>query len=339
MTRADRTTIHDVASRAGVSPSTVSRVLNNDLRYMRDSTRSRVEDAIRELGFQPNRQATALRGGRTYVIGLIISDIANPFWPTFARGVQRVARREGYQVVLSNSDWDREIELECLAMAQRANFDGLIINPGTLTREDLQTAQLPIVISGWGSRIAGFDAVSGDVGAGIEAAIAHLAALGHTQIGFTGISDEPTYGHDRLKDFQRAMELQGLTVRPELCVAAIYAQDGGRSALDQLLLADPPPTAVLTSNDLQAIGMLSRAQGLGINVPEDLSIIGTDDIESASVTTPPLTTIRVDREKIGEICMRFLVERIEDEGPASYRERLTPVTLMVRGSTAPAKGG
>lgn len=339
MTRAERTTIHDVASRAGVSPATVSRVLNNDLRYMRDSTRTRVEDAIRELGFQPNRQATALRGGRTYVIGLIISDIANPFWPTFARGVQRVARREGYQVVLANSDWDRDTELEYLAMAKRANFDGLIINPGTLTKDDLDAAQLPIVISGWGSRIAGFDAVSGDVGAGIDSAIAHLASLGHEQIGFVGISDEPTYGHDRLKDFQRAMALQELVVRPELCVAAIYAQEGGRAALDQLLQVTPRPTAILTSNDLQAIGMLSRAQELGLKVPDDLSIIGTDDIESSSVTSPPLTTIHVERETIGEICMRFLVERIEEGGPATYRERLTPVTLMVRGSTAPAKGG
>lgn len=339
MTRADRTTIHDVAARAGVSPSTVSRVLNNDVGYMRDTTRARVEEAIRELGFQPNRQATALRGGRTYVIGLIISDIANPFWPTFARGVQRVARREGYQVVLANSDWDHDTELEYLAMAKRANFDGLIINPGTVTAEDLEAAQLPIVISGWGSRIAGFDAVSGDVGAGIESAIAHLAALGHSQIGFVGISDEPTFGHDRLKDFQRAMALQDLAVRPELCVSAIYAQEGGRTALDRLLQADPRPTAILTSNDLQAIGMLSRAQELGLNVPDDLSIIGTDDIESSSVTTPPLTTIRVDRERSGEISMRFLVERIEGEGPATHRERLTPVTLMVRGSTAKAKGG
>lgn len=134
------------------------------------------------------------------------------------------------------------------------------------------------------------------------------------------------------------MRKQGLDVRPELCVSAIYAQEGGRTALDQLLQATPRPTAILTSNDLQAIGVLARAHELGIGVPDELSIVGTDDIESASVTTPPLTTIHIDRERLGEISMHFLVERIEEEGPATFRERLTPVSLAIRGTTAQAKG-
>jgi len=330
-----RSTIRDVAHSAGVSPSTVSRVLAGETRHIRAQTRERVQRAAAELDFHPNVQASALRGGRTYVIALILSDIANPFWPAFARGVQSVAHHEGYQVVLANSDWDRDTELEYLAMGHRARFDGIIINPGEVANSDLVVTEIPTVVVGPDIEFADFDVVAGDTQGGYLDALRHLADLGHRRVAHIGLLTHGATAKRRLANFQHALLEVGLPEQSEFLVAAAYTQDGGRRAMAELLALPNPPTAVLASNDQQAIGALAEAQARGVRVPHDLSIVGFDGIEATTVTTPPLTTMRVDRQSLGETAMRFLIERIEGSGPMLYRQRREPCELMVRGTTAP----
>ena len=330
-----RPTIRDVARQAGVSTATVSRVLSGATRHVRPETRERVQRAAADLRFHPNQQASALRAGRTYVVALILSDIANPFWPAFARGVQRVARLEGYQVVLANSDWERDIELEYLAMARRARFDGIIINPGELTNADLVQTGIPAVITGAGTEYADFDVISSDIAPARQEALRHLVELGHRKIGFVGLQSRHLLGRRWLAEFQEALATAGLAARPEYLTEASYLQEGGRSGAAALLGLPDPPTAILTGNDQQAIGVLTEARARGLAVPHDLSIIGTDDIEAAAVTTPPLTTLHVDRHALGESAMRMLIDRIERRGPAIARHRLAPCALVIRGSTAP----
>ena len=329
-----RPTIRDVAQRAEVSTSTVSRVLSGETRHIKAETRDRVQRAAVDLQFHPNQQASALRAGRTYVVALILSDIANPFWPAFARGVQRVARLEGYQVVLANSDWIRDIELEYLAMAQRARFDGIIINPGAVTNAELLQTGIPSVISGSDIEFSDFDIVTSNTAQGMLDALRHFTDLGHQKIGFVGLPSRHPIGQKRMAEYQDALVTVGLPARSEYIVEAPYIQEGGRSAAAELLSLPDRPTAILTSNDQQAIGVLAEAQARGLNVPRELSIIGIDNIEAAAVTTPPLTTIHIDRRVLGEIAMRFLIERIENSGPPVFRRRLEPCTLVTRGTTA-----
>jgi DNA-binding LacI/PurR family transcriptional regulator len=332
-----RPTIRDVALAAGVSTATVSRVLRGETHHIRPETRERVEAAARRLGFQPNLQAAALRAGRTYVVALILSDIANPFWPDFARGVQHVARLEGYQVVLANSDWERDAELEYLAMARRARFDGIIINPGRVADADLLETGIPTVVTGTEYGFAGFDVVTGDIERGALDILRHLCGLGHHRIGFVGLQAHGPVGQKRLAEYRAALAACGVSERPDYVVEAPYTQDGGRAATARLLALPEPPTAIVASNDQQAIGALAEAQALGRRVPRDLSIVGIDGIEAAAVTTPPLTTLRVDRRRLGETAMRFLIERIEGDGPAITRRRREPCELLVRGTTAPPR--
>lgn len=327
--------MRDVALQAGVSTATVSRVLGGETRHVRAETRERVQRAVADLGFHPNQQASSLRAGRTYVVALILSDIANPFWPVFARGVQRVAWRDGYQMVLANSDWVREIELEYLAMAQRARFDGIIINPGELTNAELVQTGIPAVIAGADIEFTDFDIVTSNTAQGMLDALCHFSELGHRKIGFVGLPSRHPIGRKWLAEYQEALATAGHAEHPEYSVEALYAQEGGRAAAAALLSLPEPPTAILTSNDQQAIGVLAEAQSRGFTVPGDLSIIGMDDIEAAAVTTPPLTTLHVDRHVLGEIAMRFLIERMENSGPPIYRRRLEPCRLVIRGSTAP----
>jgi LacI family transcriptional regulator len=311
--------------------------VGGETRYIRSETRERVQRAVADLGFYPNQQASALRGGRTYVIALILSDIANPFWPAFARGVQRIARLEGYQVVLANSDWELEIELEYLAMARRARFDGIIINPGELTNAELLQTQIPAVIAGSTIEFTDFDIVTSDTAQGMLESLRYVQELGHERIAFVGLETRHPIGQVRLAEFRTALRTAGLAERPEFITEASYLPAGGRAAAATLLSQPDRPTAILTSNDEQAIGVLAEAQARGLHVPHDLSIVGIDDIEAAAITTPPLTTLHVDRQVLGEIAMRFLIERIEGYGPSIFRRRLEPCTLVTRGSTAPPR--
>jgi DNA-binding LacI/PurR family transcriptional regulator len=334
-----RPTIADVARAANVSEATVSRVLKGQAQWVRPETRERVLRAVVELGYVPSAPARALRTNRTFTLGLVIPDITNPFWPETARGVQDAAHREGYSVFLGNTDWKREREWELVMMACHNRMDGLIINPTWVTADELAGLGMPVVILGQREGFSRFDMVGVDVAQGIELAVKHLVGLGHERIGLITGPLETTSARSRLEGYRAALERCGIPFREEFVASAPFTQEGGGRALEGLLSRTKPPTAVVAANDVMAIGALLRAKELGVRVPEELSLIGFDDIKAASVTSPPLTTVTYPKRERGETAVRFLIERIEGVAPPVGRRRIYPCELVVRGTTAPPARG
>jgi DNA-binding LacI/PurR family transcriptional regulator len=331
-----RYTIRDVAAAAEVSQATVSRVLAGRGRYVRQHLRDRVERAARELGYRPSMQAAALRTNRTYLVGLILRSITNPVWPEVARGVQGAARRAGYSVVLANTEWEEGSEQEYLATARRAGFDGILISPGRVTNEELRELGIPAAILGSQAEFPDFDVVGIDTEQGSADAVGHLAGLGHRRIALIAPPLDSSSGQKRRRDYRRALAGRGLAERADYVVEAPRTREGGQMAAAALLGLAEPPTALLASNDQQAIGALATAQRRGLSVPEELSIVGFDDIDAASATTPPLTTLRRPQREYGQLAMQFLLERIEGRAPEQPRRRLFPCELVVRRTTGPA---
>ena len=328
-------TIEEVASKANVSEATVSRVMRGQPNHIRDETRSRVLQAAHELGYSPNLAAAALRTNRTYTVTLIIPDITNPIWPEVARGVQHNARPQGYSVVLANTDWDEASEVEYVAMARRARMDGILINPARVTNEELLRTGIPAVILGAHSNFPDFDVVGVDTEKGTADAIRYLHSLGHRRIALIVAPLHLNSAKKRKRGYLKGLKACNLPERAELSVEAPYTRAGGGAALQKLWALPKRPTAIFASNDQQAIGALTWAQDNGIRVPDELSIIGLDDIDAASVTHPPLTTLRRSQREYGATAMQFLLERIEGHSPTQPRRKLYPCELIVRGTTAP----
>lgn len=329
-----RPTINDVAAQAVVSKVTVSRVLSGQTKHIRAETRERVQRVARELGYEPSIAAAALRTNRSYMITLIIPDITNPIWPAVARGVQRVARAAGYSVVLGNADWDEDAERGYVAMARRTAVDGILLSASRLTNDDVRKIGIPTVILGSHSPFPDFDMVGIDTERGSFDAACYLAGLGHRRIAIVGPLATKS-GQKRLRGFLAGVATHGIAAPPDYRIDAPYTREGGIEALRALLAQREPPTAIFASNDQLAIGALIAAYAAGVRVPEDLSIIGMDDIDAASVTSPPLTTLRRPQHEYGEAAMQFLLERIAGTAPAEARLRLYACELVVRGSTAP----
>lgn len=333
MTR--RPTIIDVARVAGVSKSTVSRVIRGDDTLVRERTREKVLQAIEQLGYERNAVAGSLRTNRTFTIALIIPDIANPFWPEVARGVQDVLSPQGYALVLACSDWHRQREQDYLAMARRNRFDGIMINPAGLTNDDLRRARMPVVILGLGGGSFDFDAVGSDSYTGTTMALQYLLGLGHHHIGLISGQSNRMTRSSRLASYLDFHRDQGMPIDDDLIVECPFDQECGRQSMRQLLTVSPAPTAVFAANDILAIGALHAIHEAGLRVPQDISIIGMDDIYAVSVTTPPLTTIAKHKYDTGKRAATFLLERIQGPGPPEPRRYEEACRLVVRGSTMP----
>lgn len=331
-----RPTIIDVAKQAGVSKTTVSRVISEDGSPVREETRRRVLAAIEELGYEHNAVASSLRTARTNMIMLAIPDITNPFWPDVARGVQDVMDREGYAVVFANSDWKGERERLFLRMARRNRLDGILISPVGVTNEELLATHIPAVILSSTEEYPDFDSVGSDSYGGIRLALEHLLALGHRRIGLIRGRRHHRPGHSRLSGYLEFLEAQGVERDDRIIVEAPFDQAGGYSAMQQLLALADPPTAVCTANDIQAIGALRAAHEAGLDVPGDLSLVGMDDIFAASTTTPPLTSVAKPKDRIGQQAACYLLDRLRG-GRQEPRRHLMACTLRGRGSTAAAR--
>mgnify|MGYP005844005549 CR=1 FL=1 len=341
---ARRPTIIDVAQLAGVSKTTVARVVSGEDALVRPETRQRVLDAIAQLGYERNAVAGSLRTDRTFMIALSIPDIMNPFWPEVARGVQDTVEASGYTIALLNSDWSMARERQHLSTVRRNHFDGLILNPMAVSNADLLALQIPVIVLGSGSEYPDFDAVGSDSDAAVHLAMAHLFALGHRRIGLIdGLSQRPR-PRQRYSCYVAFHQQQGLPLDETLVVGCPFSQEAGARAMTHLLSLEQPPTAVCAADDILAIGALMAAREMGVNVPEAVSVIGIDDIYAAAATNPPLTTVAKPKYDIGVGAARFLLERIDAEGPEERRHVRLACELVQRGSTAPpadvgAQGG
>lgn len=332
--RSPHPTLFDVAQLAGVSKSTVSRVLQGGDASVKESTEQAVWQAIQQLGYAPNAIARSMRTDHTYMLMLITPDITNPFWPEVARGLQDTVEREGYSVVLGNSDWARGREERLLRTARNNRFDGVAINRSSVSGEELKRLGVPIVLLGLRDGYGDFDMVGSDSYGGLCAALDYLYALGHRRIGFIDgqhIND----GRSRLQGYCDSLQHYGLPYDPALVVHTPFEVEAGQQAASVLLSREPRPTAIVASNDMLAIGALQGAASLGIEAPEALSIIGMDDIYSAAMTTPPLTTMSKAKYDTGVAAATCLLERIAGTAPPYGRRIAIPCRLVVRGTTAP----
>jgi LacI family transcriptional regulator len=328
----------DVAKRAGVSPSTVSHVIN-ETRFVSQELRDRVLRAMRELNYQPSTVARSLRTKKTHVVALVIPDITNPYFPEVARGVQDVAEENEYSIILCNTDRMRGRELRFLKALRGQWVDGLILNPSEVTSrdlQDLQNAQIPVVLIGSQIDHPDLDVVMVDNIQGAYDAVSHLIDLGHHRIGLVGGSRAASSGEQRFQGYIRALTDHDISIDEEIITEGRFTREGGYESMKRLLALQSPPTAVFASSDVMAIGALMAIQGEGLQVPSDVSLVGFDDIAEASTTTPKLTTISQPKYQTGKVAARLLFDRVEGISPGERQKIVLSHQLVIRDSTARA---
>lgn len=333
--------MRDVAREARVSLSTVSHVLN-DTRYVSPELRSRVLETAERLGYRSNAVARSLRTKRTHTLALIVPDIANPYYPALARGVLHAADAAGCVTVLCNSDRDPDKEIEIIRALESRQVDGIVFYPSGPHTEQLAAlagVHTPMVLLGSRGSGVSLDVVLTNPRGAYEP-VRYLTSLGHRRVGLIGGLRAHSPRPEKFTGYCAALEEAGLPVAGELALGGCYTQESGAAAARTLLGLPDPPTAIFAANDLMAIGAMLAAQELGLRVPEDVSVVGYDDIPQASITSPRLTTVAVPKYEMGRAAAELLLARIG--GHAGPPESVVlPHHLIVRESTgpAPASGG
>lgn len=343
-------TIYQVAAEAGVSPSTVSNLLNGRHAKMQPETRERVESAIRKLGYRPNRAARQLRTGRVQTVGLIVPSVANPFWGTFARHFEAAALADGFYVLLCNSERDPVRERGYVEELWDDGIGGVVLCSSLPSLDHLR----PVVERGLA--LVAFDrtAQPGDpstvvnVGTdnvlGAQMSGSHLIELGHRRFGFVSGSIGSVNRSERYRGFRQALEAAGLpedaiTVSSAAATANFDDRDSaemGRTAARELLDGEHPPTAIVAINDVCALGVCAGVRDAGLEVGRDVSVVGYDDIMLAQMAMPGLTTVRQPIAEMATGAFAKLREQTEAETATAGHSVLHRPELVVRGSTGPA---
>jgi LacI family transcriptional regulator len=333
-----RATITDVASEAGVHPSTVSRVLNGHAgSTIRLATRERVLAAADVLGYRPSALARSLRLQRTLTLGMLVPDITNPFFSSIIKGAEDAARERGYNLILCNSEDQPEREAAYLQLLRERQVDGVLIASSQMadeTIEGLRADSFPFVLVNRAAQDGEDLAVVVDNHAAAVEVVAHLAALGHRRIGHIAGPQNTTTGRDRREGYEAGVRAHGLAHEAALVVEAdAFSEDAGDRALGIMLAGPARPTAVFAANDLIAVGMLQRLRRIGVRVPDDLSIVGFNDIPLAGLLEPALTTVRVPQLAMGVAGAHLLIDRLEGRPIGEIRLTL-PTELIIRASSA-----
>ncbi|MET7402293.1 LacI family DNA-binding transcriptional regulator [Dactylosporangium sp. NPDC005572] len=324
-------TIKDVARAAGVSPSTVSRALTTP-QLLLPETRDRVQRAVQELGYHPNRAARGLITGRTGNIGLIVPDLTNPFFPGVVKGVQERAHEAEYSVFLADTDEHAAAEAD-LVRALGKQVDGIVLCSPRMSEAEIRAVagETPIVMLN--RRVGRIPSVTIDIGEATRQAVAHLVALGHRGVGYVAGPRNSWSNRERLRVLRSAAAGAGVELREIATVAPRFA--GGVAVADVVLAAGV--TAVVAYNDLVALGLLNRFAARGVSVPADISVVGFDDILFAEMVSPALTTLALPQEPTGRAGVELLLDLLEDPDRAGSARRELSAQLMVRGSTGPAR--
>ncbi|TXS08149.1 LacI family transcriptional regulator [Streptomyces sp. ms191] len=311
----------DVARAAGVSSATVSYVLSGK-RPVSAETRRAVEAAIEELGFRLNTVARSLRTGRSTLIALVVPDIANPFYAQLAHGLQETLRPGGFHVAICNTGARLADERAFLDEAVRQRLAGVVITPFRLAPEDfdvLASASVPVVVSA-DLPFGDHDLVTPAADGAVRAALEHVAETGRRRIGVIAGPRDAAGGDPRLERIRAQAPAFGLRLPDALVVHGEHTRDAGAEGFGRLMRHRNPPEAVLCANDVAAVGALERAEQLGLRVPQDVALVGHDDIEFASIVRPRLSTIRYPAEEVGRACARLLAERLEGRSERSTVE-------------------
>lgn len=333
--------IIDVAKKANVSITTVSRVLNGSSHPVSEETRARVLEAAEVLNFSPSALAQAMVTRATRIVGVIIGDAMDPYFATIVRGVEDVAREHGYLVIVCNSDRVPEIELQYLQTLGSYRVDGVIFAGGGLT-DDKYRRQVSQALESFYSRGAvcvslakhlfSSFSVLVDNEQVIRDAMTYLIGLGHRAIAYISGPKLLTTTQLRLNGYKSALEAHGLPVQPELIMDGDYKYESGLRAAKAIMALPVKPTAVLASNDLMGIGCLVGLRELGCRIPQDISVMGIDDIATAQAVDPPLTTMALPLYDLGSIGMESLI-KLRHKELADHHERILPYRLVIRRST------
>ncbi|MBY6353638.1 MULTISPECIES: ribose operon transcriptional repressor RbsR [Enterobacter cloacae complex] len=327
-------TMKDVARLAGVSTSTVSHVINND-RFVSEAIREKVDAAIKELNYAPSALARSLKLNQTRTIGMLITASTNPFYSELVRGVERSCFERGYSLVLCNTEGDEQRMNRNLETLMQKRVDGLLLlctETHQPSKEIIQRyPSIPTVMMDWAPFDGTSDLIQDNSLLGGDMATQYLIDKGHTRIAcITGPLDK-TPARLRLEGYLAAMARAGLSVPEGYRITGDFEFHGGFEAMQTLLAQAQRPQAVFIGNDAMAFGAYKALYQAGLRVPDDMAIIGYDDIELASYMTPPLTTIHQPKDELGELAIDVLIHRMAQPTLQQQRLQLTPI-LMERGS-------
>jgi len=327
-------TITDVAREAGVSTQTVSRVLNHK-GELSPATRQLVEEVIHRLGYRPNAIARSLVTRRTLSLGLVVPDITNPFFPEIARGAEETALAAGYNVFLCNTIEQPEREVSVLRSLEEKRVDGVVVCSARLPDEQLfpllRRQRAVVLVNRMAPpEVAG--TVRVDDASGSEQAVRHLCAGGRRRLGMLSGPATSFSGKERTRGFLEAARAAGVTVESSCFVSCAPTLDGGHQAARAVLTSGRDVHGLVCYNDLVAVGALQACRDLGVRVPDDVAIVGCDDIPLASLVTPALTTVRISKFEIGAAAVRMLLDRVE--GTSDRAEVVMHPELIVRASAA-----
>lgn len=324
-------TLADVAAASGVAVSTASRALSTPDR-VNHLTRERIERSAIALNYQPNAQARALISGRTRAIAVLVSDVTNPFYFDIIRGTQQQLKAAGYIQILVDTEESDELEDEMLHKLRRS-FDGAILAASRLTDRRLAALSTEMPLVAINRQTRGVPSVFIDTPSGIEQALGHLVSLGHRDVAYVSGPDTSWPNAGRWRSLARAAAQAGVSVQRIGPFSPMKV--AGAAAADAVV--NSGATACIAFNDLLAIGMLVRLRERGIRVPDDLSIVGCDDIFGSDFCNPPLTTLTAPIEQAGRVAVSMLLSRIDPTGaPAMRQSAILPTHLTIRASTGPA---
>ncbi|AWS44341.1 LacI family DNA-binding transcriptional regulator [Streptosporangium sp. 'caverna'] len=336
-----RPTLKDVANEAGVHPATASRALNPETRHLvNDETAQRVHRVADSLGYQPNPIARSLKTARSSSIGLVIPDLTNPLFPPIVRGVEDVLGGVGYNAWIVNTDNDPARETAAVESLQNRSVEGFVFATARLHHpllERLAAIGTPTVLVNRRLAMSDIPSVTGDDAGGVAMAMRHLVELGHRKIVHLAGPQDLSTGVNRLRAFRQALEDHGLENSPSrLKLCSAWAEAAGAKAVTELLDDGVEFTAVLAGNDLLALGCYDALAERGLSCPDDVSVVGFNDMPFVDKLSPPLTTVRIPHYEVGAEAAHLLLERLRAPS-RSARSILLPLTLVNRKSTAPPR--
>jgi DNA-binding LacI/PurR family transcriptional regulator len=334
-----RATREEVAEHAGVSVAVVSYVVNNGPRPVATETRERVERAIKELGYYPNEFARNLRRNNSLTIGLIFPSIANTVHAEIAEGLDRVCVANGYELLILDSHFDVKREKRLVQILRSKQVNGVVIQPlqdPRLIIGPLQDANIPVVLIE--DDVPNVHCIDLSDFEGGVLATKHLVDLGHTRIAMIKAKPFRVLSYQRFEGYKKVLADYQIALNPAYVVEVEHSEthQAGYEAMRTLLSLAQPPTAVFSHNDVLALGAMHAIQETGLSIPEDISIVGHDDISSAAYFSPPLTTVRLAKEELGREAGRIIFEHIQAK-KYSFQKVSLPVELIERASTAAKK--
>jgi DNA-binding LacI/PurR family transcriptional regulator len=326
-------TIKDLAKHANVSPTTVSRVLNNS-GYVSEETRLRVEQAIAELGYQPDARARGLRGKPSNLVALIIPDILNVFYTPLSRAIEQNLKEHGYTMLLGVTGESGDLYVQYLQSFWESRVDGIIYVPPangeySAHTRSLVTQGMPIVEVNRRQEVDLLDGVVADNFRGAHQATEHLINLGHERIAFIVGSPEITTGKNRIKGFHRAMMDAGLEVDPELVKIGVFSKEFGIQAAQELLKVSPRPTAIFATSNRLLMGTMTALAAHEVRVPDEISVIAFDDSEWLSFWQPPITTVDIAVDEMAMLAVQLLLRWIREGHPPEKPRTYSLSTMLI----------